>query len=339
MMPTPPPAPAPEEAVPGLNGWLEAGLFAIALSVLNVSYGLGHQLGAHPVVFVAYVMIFASLTLLAVTGPGPNWRPIMRHPLSLAIGSGIIAMEAVYFMLLKFASPADGSLLVRLNVPVAALLGYLLAGRRTSPAGLVGHAMVASAIALYIPALDAGSRWIAVALGLGCGVIMTARVFATEFHPWNRAARTVIEKMRLTGLVLLLTSSIGASLVAGALVLRGNGILASAPWLPELHHFLHLPTILLGLFVGAVVLTTMQYLGFSVVLKIQAENFVATTALIPLVTVVFQLGAVAAGILRPIPFAWAVLAPMLGVFSGVLVIIWAGRRAGLSRAPAAQSRA
>ena len=52
----------------------------------------------------------------------------------------------------------------------------------------------------------------------------------------------------------------------------------------------------------------------------------ATTALIPLVTVVFQFAAIGLGILVPIAFNWAVLPPMLGVFFGVLLVIWSSRR-------------
>lgn len=115
------------------DGWLEAGLFAIALSVLNVSYGLGHQLGVQPVAFLMYAMPTAALSLLVVSGPGPDWRAIMAHPLSLVVGSGIIAMEAVYYVLLMLVTPMDGSLLVRLGVPVAMAMGVVLgAGARHS---------------------------------------------------------------------------------------------------------------------------------------------------------------------------------------------------------------
>ena len=33
---------APPRARAGAGGWIEAGLFAVALSVLNISYGVGH---------------------------------------------------------------------------------------------------------------------------------------------------------------------------------------------------------------------------------------------------------------------------------------------------------
>ena len=165
-----------------------------------------------------------------------------------------------------------------------------------------------------------------VGLAVACAINMSMRAFATEFHPWNRAARTIREKMRVTGLVLLMTSLMGIAVVMGLMALVSHGLLEQRAWLPEMHHFLHVPTVALGWFVGVFVLTTMQYLGFSVVVKIQAQNFVATTALIPLVTLAMQLVAVHLGILAPVPLDWSVLPAMLVVAGGVLVVIWAGNK-------------
>ncbi len=310
----------------GLNGWVEAGLFAIALSVLNVSYGVGSQIGAHPVAFLVCAMLVAALSLLALTGPGPDWAEIVRHPLSFVVGFGIIAMEAVYYILVQHSTPTEGSLLVRLNVPMAALLGFMFFRRRPSWLGLVGQAVVCAAILGFALHMDAQHRTLNILLAAGCGAIMSGRAFATEFHPWNQAAQTISEKMRLTGLVLLVTSIIGSAIVFGLMALAAHGVIAPSVALPEPHHFLHTPTILLGLFVGAVVLTTMQYLGFSVVVKIQAQNFIATTALIPLMTLAMQLLAVQLGILAPVPVDWKVLPAMLLVAAGVVLVIAGGQR-------------
>lgn len=309
----------------GWSGWTESLLFAATLSVLNVGYGIGHQHGCHPIAFLCYAMTIAAGTLLTFTGAGPHWRAIVRHPLSFAVGGGIIGMEAVYFLLLRYVPPADGSLLVRLNVPAAAILGFILAGRRQTRVGLLGHAIVIGAIVLALPAVPAEGRWMGVALATACAFIMSARAFATEFHPWNRAARTLEEKVRLTGLVLMVTSSLGTLFVGALMLLAAQGVIPGAAWLPTVADFLHPPTIMLGLFMGVLVLTAMQYLAFSVTLKIRAENFVATTALIPLVTVAFQFAAIWLELMKPIPFDWHLLPPMVLVAAGVMVVIWAGR--------------
>ncbi|MGE0700590.1 MAG: hypothetical protein AB7O57_15940 [Hyphomicrobiaceae bacterium] len=308
------------------TGWVEAGLFAVALGVLNVSYGLGQQLGVGPVALLFWAMPVGAVSLLLASGLGPHWRAIMAHPLSLMVGGGIIAMEAVYYVLLGLVTPTDGSVLVRLGVPIAMLLGYLLAGRRPRRLGIAGAIVITAVIVWYAPQMETRAPLAALALGATCGFIMSARSLAAEHHAWNRAARTIAEKMRVTGLVLLLASVIGMALVLALIASAANGWLAPPPWLPTLDGLVQARAVLLGLFVGALVLTAMQYLGFSVVMKLGAERFVATTAFIPLTTLGVQHVAVAAGLLAPIAVDWRVAPAMAGVLAGVVLVIAGGAR-------------
>jgi hypothetical protein len=119
---------------------------------------------------------------------------------------------------------------------------------------------------------------------------------------------------------------------------RAQGLLGPAGWLPVPNEFLHLPTILVSLLVGAGVLTAMQYLSFSSVVKIGTQNFIATTAFTPLVTLAAQELVVAAGWLKPMPVDWQILPAIAVVAVGVFVIISAGRPATAeTSAPPARS--
>lgn len=308
------------------DGWLEAALFALALSVLNVSYGLGTQQGAHPVAFLIYAMPTAAISLLVVSGTGRDWLQVIAHPLSLTVGAGIIAMEAVYYVLLMLVTPTDGSLLVRLGVPVALIMGVLLGRGRPSALALCGGAIILAAIAWFAPRMQTAAPWTALALGAGCAVIMALRSFAAEYHPWNRRARTIVEKMRITGLMLLVTSGIGGGLVLAVVAAAAHDLMTLPSWLPSVADLTHPPTIALGLFVGVAVLTAMQYLGFSVVVKIGTESFLATTALIPVVTLFVQEAAVRIGLLAPVAIDLQVVPPMAAVILGVALVIAGGRR-------------
>ena len=325
-------APAARSA---LDGWVGALLFAVALSVLNVSYAYGHQIGAHPVAFIAYAMPVAALTLLMITGPGTGWHRVVLHPLSFAIGGGIIAIETLYYLLLEHVSPADGSLLVRLSIPTGIVLGLLVLGRRPSLVTLLGALVVLAGIAFHLPAIEAAPRAAGLAIALGCAFFMSVRAFAAEQHPYNRAARSVLEKMRVTGLVLLVTSALGIAALATTMTLVGHEMIAGPRWLPRPEHFLHLPTYLLALLMGGVVLTSMQYFAFSTVVRIGAENFLAATVLVPPVTLLFQVIAVALGILAPVPVDWRTLPAMAVVVGGVLLVVWGNRRPSGSPAAAA----
>ncbi len=200
----------------GRGGWVEALFFTLALSVLNVAYGLGQQLGVHPIALIFYAMPVAAVALLLFSGLGPDWRVVMAHPLSLTVGGGIIVMEAVYYVLLGYVTPTDGSVLVRLGVPIAIVLGYILAGRRPTWMAALGGAVIIATILWYVPRMVSAAPLTGLALGAACGFIMTARSFAAEFHPWNSKARGVLEKMRVTGLMLLLASGVGSALLSPA---------------------------------------------------------------------------------------------------------------------------
>ena len=308
-------------------GWVEAGCFVVALAVLNLAYGAGHAAGADPVAFLVYAMGSAASMLLLITGPGRDWRAVMLHPLSWVVGAGIIGMEAAYFMLLKFVTPADGSLLIRLNLPFSIIAGWLILGRTQRPLALLGVGFLVAAVAWYTLGLDTSNLVMAVILSVLCALISTVRNFGAEFHPWNRNARTIHEKMRITGLMLLVTSIAGTSLVAVLMLLTANNLIAPVPGIPTFDRFLHQPTILLGGFMGMLVLTAMQYFGFSSVVKIGTESFIAANSFVPLSTLVLQYVATGLGLMVVATTDWRFFPAMVVVIIGVMIFIAAGRRA------------
>jgi drug/metabolite transporter (DMT)-like permease len=306
------------------SGQLEAALFVVTIAVLNLSYAGAHAVGAHPVAFLVYAMLIASFTLLALTGPGPEALRIMLSPLSWVVGFGIIGMETLYYLMLWYVTPAEASVLTRLGIPLAMVMGIVIHGRRPRRHAVWGAVIVIAGVAALCLTLQPANAIHGLALALGCALIMNARTFATEFHPWNRSAQTVHEKMRVTGLVLLVTSCAGTLIVLALMAVSATGIIGPSPWLPAVADFLHLPTVLVALLVGAVVLTAMQYFSFSSVVKIGTESFIATTAFTPVATLIAQQAAAAAGVLRPIPMEWQTLPAIAAVVVGVLVILWAG---------------
>lgn len=306
------------------SGRIEAALFVVTIALLNLSYAGAHAVGAHPTAFLTCAMLIASVTLLALTGPGPDALRIMLSPLSWVVGFGIIAMEALYYFMLWYVTPAEASVLTRLGIPLALAMGFILHGRRPTSRAIVGAIIVLAGVAALCLALAPSRAVPGLALAAGCAVVMNTRTFATEFHPWNRRAQTVQEKMRVTGLVLLGTSCTGAALIIALMAMSAGGAFAGGPWLPAVADFLHVPTLLIALLVGVVVLTAMQYLAFSSVVKIGTEQFIATTAFTPIATLIAQQIAAAAGVLAPMPMEWHHLPAIAAVVVGVLIILWSG---------------
>ena len=309
-----------------VSGWIEAGVFVFVIGLLSLAYVIGNQLGAHPIAFVLYAMMVSATVLLAVTGPGPNAVAIILTPQSWLIGIGTIGMEIFYYLLLRQVPPADGSLLLRLTIPVALLVGWALFGRRPRPMTLVGGIVICAGVAPVLALIDGRHSTAVIIASAGCVFAFVLRTFASEFHPWNRAARTIPEKLRITGLVVLVTSVTSLMLTGGAALLIAQGTLPPTTLVPTAGQMLHLPTILLGSLVGSALLTAMAFLSFSCVVKITSENFAAVTAFTPVAALLIQLAAGSLGLIPLFPVDTILLAAIAVVVAGVFLILFAARR-------------
>ena len=190
-----------------VSGWVEAGLFVLAIALLTIAYVVGNRVGAHPIALVLYAMTVSAVALLAVTGVGRDALSIVLAPQTWLVGIGTIGLELFYFLLLVHVSPALGSLLLRIAIPLSLAAGWTLFARRPGRLSLLGAGVVLLGIVLPMLMIDDDNRLPAAAAGFACAVASTLRSFATEFHPWNRNAQTVMEKLRVTGLVVLVPRS------------------------------------------------------------------------------------------------------------------------------------
>ncbi|MBV1694937.1 MAG: hypothetical protein KGP27_10800 [Hyphomicrobiales bacterium] len=320
-------APHPGSAV---SGWVEAVAYFMLIGVLSLTYAVGHLHGAHPVAFILYAMLVSALAMLLVTGLGPDFRAIVRSPQSWLVGTGIIAIEVFYYILLAYVPPATGSLVMRLAIPFSLAVGLLLYGRRPSRLAVAGGIVVTAGIALALTTVDQAVFWPAVAAAVASALSFVLRGFGAEFHPWNRAARTVSEKIRVTGAVVLVTSIVALGLAVIALAGRGVGLIPASAALPTAAELTHGPTLVLALVVGAFVLTAMAYLNFSSVVKITTENFTAVSAFTPVFTLVIQEIAAAAGVIPRVTVAPMLLLAMAIAVAGVLLMFIDARRRHLA---------
>lgn len=309
-----------------VSGWVEAGLYVLAIAILSLTYVVGHQLGAHPIAFILYAMLVSALALLAVTGPGPEALRIMLAPQSWLVGIGIIGIEVAYFILLQHVAPAHGSLLVRLAIPMSMLAGWALFARRLARLSMIGAGVVLVGIVPLLFTIDVGHQAAGAAAGIASAFFSTLRSFAAEFHPWNRKAKTVMEKLRVTGLVVFVTSMAGLALAGSAALLIQTGLMPPTGMVPTEAQMLHVPTILLGVLVGGVILTAMAALSFSAVVKITTENLMSVHAFTPLATLLVQMAASAVGLIPVYALDPSLLPAMATVIAGVFLILLAARR-------------
>ena len=233
-------------------------------------------------------MIAAAVAMLVAVGPGEQAVAIVRHPLSWVVGVSIILLEVFYFQTIAYVAPAHGNLVLRIGIPVAMAAGWAFLGRRPVPLAIGGAVLVAVAAAFVVAVTPPDVRWPMAMAGTLAAVFMVVRGFASEFHPVNRAARTVRDKLRFTGVVVLMTSVLGLLIVACAAAAQGEGVLAATRMLPLSAQMLHAPTIALGVVGGGAVITLMMYFNFSSVVTIGTGNLTAMMALSPATTWLFQ---------------------------------------------------
>ncbi len=305
----------------GFNGWIDAGLFVLAVSSLNIVYAYAAQHDVHPLVFVLYATAGAAAAMLCVTGLGNNTREVLSTPLSWVYGCATIAMEAFYFLLVSVAPPAEASLMARLAIPASLLFGWLTLGRSFGIWTFLGALIVIAAILPLFFMVGADVRGYAFLFAMACAVVVSIKSFSSEFHPTNQKAKTVLGKLQLTGLVVLATALLGMLAMTGLILLAEANLIPKSNLAPEMKDIWHVPTLLTAFLLGTPVLLAMNYLTFSSAIKITTENFLATNAFTPIGTLLFQVIAVAAGIIVVPDFQPILLIFIVLGIVGVLMII------------------
>lgn len=324
------------------SGWLEAAGCVTAIGALSLLYAVGHAQGAHPIAFILYAVLTSAIATLAVVGIGTQALAIVRHPMSWLVGLAMILLEILYYQTLTYVTPAHGNVMLRIGIPISMIAGWLLLRRRAPPLAIAGAGVIVGAIVFLVGVTAPEVRWPMAVVGTLAAACMVVRGFAAEFHPWNRSAKTVQDKLRITGLVLLVTSILSLALTALAAAAMTAGLLPPTPLVPSTAQMLHAPTLLLGGLAGGAVYTLMMYLNFASVVKITTENLTAMMAFSPATAWVFQeLGAPLGWIHAPTPKPPIVAAIVVCILA-VLLIFWAGVQArrerlrGLPEVPAGQ---
>ena len=311
---------------PAMRGWLEAAGCVTCIGVLSLLYAIGNKLGAHPIAFILYAVLVSAIATLAVVGTGSQAMAIMLHPLSWAVGLGIILLEVFYYQTLAYVPPAHGNVMLRVGIPIAMIVGWMLLRRRTQPLAIVGAVAIVIATSFVIAVTEPDVRWPMATMGTLAAVFMVVRGFAAELHPWNRAAQTVREKLRVTGLIILVTSilSLGAAAIAATAVVAQ--ILPSTRLVPTATQMLHARTFLIGGLAGGAIFTLMMYLNFASVVKISTENLTAMMAFSPATAWLFQALGDAVGLIKAPTPEPVIIAAIVVCIAAVLLIFWASVR-------------
>ena len=140
-----------------ISGWVEAGIYVVSIGVLGLIYAIGHQIGAHPIAFILYAMVVSAVMLLAATGLGPDAKRIIMAPQSWLVGAATVGLEIFYYLTLTHITPTTGSLLVRIAIPLAMVIGWVLFSRRPSRFAMAGGLIILVGVCRWLSPCRPGS--------------------------------------------------------------------------------------------------------------------------------------------------------------------------------------
>ena len=302
-------------------GWFEALGYVVSIAVLSIVYAMAVEAGAHVTAFILISTIISGAALLLLVGPGKDGIAIMLSPASWLLGLLHIAMEGAYCFALLTLSPAETSLLVRLSVPVAMAASYVLLARRPGVWQVAGATIVTGAVVFVIAQMNMSTQLSGILACLSCAITVTFRALASEWHPWNRAARTIKGKLQVTGLLVLVTAIASLVAVGIAMALVSAGAIPPNAIVPQMSDFLHGPTLILSVIVGAAIFSAMNFLQFSSVVKIGTESLIVASALMPMATLGLQQAAGAIGLIKVHDVPPHLLVAMAMVLVGIVVVM------------------
>jgi drug/metabolite transporter (DMT)-like permease len=129
-----------------VSGWIDAGLYVLAIGVLSLIYAVANAWGCHVAVFIVYSLLVSAVALVAITGFGPSAWAIIRSKHTWIVGLSSIVLETAYVQLLSYLPPAEGSLLIRLSIPLSMVIGLVWLKRRPSAVSWTGAAIILATV-------------------------------------------------------------------------------------------------------------------------------------------------------------------------------------------------
>jgi len=309
-----PPSPsAPAATVVVLAVALLAGWAVLTVIVRAALHGFGFD----PWIFAMAIQLFAGATLLAAAGLASLPTGPLRRPTTWLIGGLRVATTCGFTAALVHATAGQVTLLVAVNMLLAALGVGAVFGRWPRLGELPGFLLILAGLAFLTTRLDGGWHNPAVLFILASESTVVVASLLTERHPDNLGDRRA--RLALTGFVMLL-STIGLLLVwtlAGALVpgVSGpaSGAVAASLTAPMLW------AIALG--VGALLRGPSTYAAFLLTAWIGADGYMISMAALAPVTYGVEALVGVTGLLPPPLLRAPDIAIMAAIIGGALWII------------------
>ena len=317
------------------SGWLHALFVAvIAYPLGNIASRLGVDgFDAHPIAYAAVSMLAAAISLMIGAKPGPlGMETLLRAETWLY---GVLNTLAFTFAVwvAVYVSATEVSLLTCVPIVMVYLLSGIFLGQKVTRQECVGLFMIGASVIYLLTQIDLSTTSL-IQLSLllvALGIAQALQKIVAERHKTNRAAQTFHQNMRVTAVVMGVTSSMFIFVFLGLAYLKS---LSDTPiWTsaPNLEDFLNWRMFLLALFIGMFVRAPSKYCEFLATKKISAKYFLAITSIQPLFTAIYETTLDYANISPMTPLTVADLLTMFIIITGSLILALSGLAAADKR--------
>lgn len=289
-------------------------LLAAANRVLLLRFGFD------PWTFTFVQLCAGGAVLLAAGGRRRLDLSSFRRPTTWVIGVLRVLSAALSATVLARVGVLEAGILGSVNVPMVATAVWLAFGRRPTRGEWMGQMVMLTPILLLVAGLPGGLWNPAALLMLLNELCVVGVTLLAERHPDNVSDHTG-SRARFTGALLLITAAL---LLAIRAVTGGS---ADGVWDWRL--------LAAGAAVGVAVRAPSMLLSFWSIRLVGAQNYMAAMSPLPLLGMMFEASAFAAGLIDVSSFKADNVLLALGVLAGTLLVVSArGRRVYMTVATA-----
>lgn len=278
------------------------GVTAVAAAVLSwgllilISRVLVAGYAFNPWVLAFVQMVVGGAAMIVAAGRGPMPLRAFGQPQTWIYGVMRVATAATLTAALAYATSAEISVLSTLFIPVGILLAWALFARRPRPADAFGSMVVVLGVAGVAAGLPGGILGTAAALMVISATATALSTAVAELHPDNRGDDRCT-RLRLTGAAMLVTAALMLVATTAAAYADPQGAIA-----------LHVPPAAIfdpavwvaGILVGVLLRGPSTYLTFRAIRMVGSENYLMGVAIMPVLMLVGESVAAAAGFV-PMP--------------------------------------
>lgn len=284
-------------------------LLSVVSRVLLVSFNFD------PWMFSFVQLVAGGIALLALGYRGAATRRSFGRASTWILGALRVLSAALYTAVLASISVLEAGTIGAINLPVVAILIFIL--NRTVPRGLawVGHLAIIVAVVLMAMRLEYNIRMGVLGLmGLNA-ICLAAMNLIAEHHPENKSA-TLSGRAWFSGVVLAITAAVFLAVRTA----QGVEVFGVFSW----------QLIVASIAVGVCLRAPSMFLTFWAISVSGAQGYTAAIAFLPLFGMALEQSAVALGVLDTSRFSFDFLYIALLALGGTL-LVWVSKRPSYQR--------